>query len=65
MNDDAADSRGATGSYPRLEQEPGSLDNLLSARIASRQLGESEKIAERMYKMLSGTGLAHCPMDHR
>ena len=62
---DAADPRHATGAYMTPEQGYDLIDSFHPARIASRQIGDPGKAAERMYEIVTGTGLAQGLTDHK
>lgn len=62
---DAADPGHATGAYATPEQGHAVIDGFHPARIASRQIGDPGKAAERMYEVVTGTGLARGLMDHK
>ena len=62
---DAADPGHATGAYATPEQGHGIIDGFHPARLASRQIGDPGKAAERMYEVVAGTGLAQGLMDHQ
>jgi NAD(P)-dependent dehydrogenase (short-subunit alcohol dehydrogenase family) len=62
---ETADPERSTGAYTTREQGYGLVDNLHPAHLASRQIGDLEKAAERMYEVVAGTGVAQGLMDHR
>ncbi|KAI0257041.1 NAD-P-binding protein [Lactifluus subvellereus] len=55
----------STGAYMTREQAHGLMNSYHSSRVASRQVGDPEKAAERMYEVVAGTGVAQGLMDHR
>jgi NAD(P)-dependent dehydrogenase (short-subunit alcohol dehydrogenase family) len=60
-NDDHQDT---TGAYRTPEQVLSVWDSVLSSRIASRQIGDTMKLGERLYEIVSGTGLAQGLVDN-
>jgi NAD(P)-dependent dehydrogenase (short-subunit alcohol dehydrogenase family) len=62
---EAADPERSTGAYTMREQGYGLVDSYHPARLASRQIGDPEKAAKRMYEVVAGTGVAQGLMDHR
>jgi NAD(P)-dependent dehydrogenase (short-subunit alcohol dehydrogenase family) len=62
---DATDPGHATGAYATPGQGHGVIDGFHPARIVSRQIGDPGKAAERMYEVVTGTGLAQGLMDHK
>ncbi|KAI0257042.1 NAD-P-binding protein [Lactifluus subvellereus] len=62
---EAANPERSTGAYMTREQGHGLVDSFHPARVASRQVGDPEKAAERMYEVVAGTGVAQGLMDHR
>jgi len=62
---DAAVPGHASDAYATLEQGHGLIDSFHPARIASRQIGDPGKAAERMYEVVTGTGIARGLMDHK
>jgi NAD(P)-dependent dehydrogenase (short-subunit alcohol dehydrogenase family) len=60
-NHDPPDTSGA---YTNPEQGLGLWESIISSRIASRQIGDPDKLAERLYEIVSGTGLAQGLMDN-
>jgi NAD(P)-dependent dehydrogenase (short-subunit alcohol dehydrogenase family) len=53
-----------TGAYTTPEQRLSFVESMLSSRIASRQIGDPVKLAERLYEIVSGTGLAQGLVDN-
>ena len=61
----AADPGRATGAYATPEQGQDVIDGFHPARIASRQIGDPGRAAERMYEVVTGTGLARGLVDRK
>lgn len=61
----AADPARATGAYATPEQGHAVIDGFHPARVASRRIGDPGKAAERMYEVVTGTGLAQGLTDHK
>jgi len=53
----------ATGAYTTREQGHGLVDGYLDGRLAERSVGDPSKAAERMYEVVTGTGLAQGLVD--
>ena len=59
------DPQDTTKAYTTPKQGLSLWENMLSSRIASRQVGDPKKFAERLYEIVSGTGLAQGLMDNK
>ena len=59
------DSQDATGTYMTPEQVINLIESMVSSRVASGQVGDPKKLAERLYEIVSGTGLAQGLMDNK
>jgi len=55
----------ATGAYATREQVDGLIDDYVDTRLANRSVGDPSKAAERMYEVVTGTGLAQGLVDHK
>jgi len=63
---DAVNPTGATtGAYATREQGHGLLDDYIDNRLANRSVGDPSKAAERMYEVVTGTGLAQGLVDRK
>jgi NAD(P)-dependent dehydrogenase (short-subunit alcohol dehydrogenase family) len=54
-----------TGAYTTPEEGLSLMEGAISSLIASRQIGDPKKLAERLYEIVSGTGLAQGLMDNK
>jgi NAD(P)-dependent dehydrogenase (short-subunit alcohol dehydrogenase family) len=59
------DSQDTTGVYMTPEQGISLLESMISSGIANRQVGDPKKLGERLYEIVSGTGLAQGLMDNK
>jgi NAD(P)-dependent dehydrogenase (short-subunit alcohol dehydrogenase family) len=55
----------SSGAYTALEQGLDLMESRISSLIASRQIGDPNKLAERLYEIVSGTGLAQGLMGNK
>jgi NAD(P)-dependent dehydrogenase (short-subunit alcohol dehydrogenase family) len=62
VNDDSQDT---TGAYMPAKQGLSLMESAVSSLITSGQIGDPKKLAERLYEIVSGTGLAQGLMDNK
>jgi NAD(P)-dependent dehydrogenase (short-subunit alcohol dehydrogenase family) len=59
------DRQETTGVYTTPEQVVSMWDGVVSSRIANHQIGDTMKLAERLYEIVYGTGLAQGLVDNK